>query len=160
MARAAQADWEAYHDAVSFGDPDARELSAMWSSFCHALDDVIDGEALDTEGFSAEMVRALGAFSFNPFYQKHKHELWGLIVQSISYYMESDRWRYSQNPDEVKHANAMRAFYDCVNYQIGYIASGYSFEKMRVLTKQWRDFIWKDVNADGVGVVDEPWRAK
>jgi len=159
MSRANQIDWEQYHDAISFGDPDAREFSAMWSSFCHVLDDVIDGEELNTEGFIKEMVRAITAFSFNPFYQKHKRELHGLIIQASSAFLDSQRWRYSQVSNEAKHANAMRAFYDCVNYHIAYISSGYNYDRMRAVTIQWRDFIWKDVNAEGVGVVDESWRA-
>ena len=158
--RATQADWEKYHDELSFGDPHAREFSAMWSAFCHMIDDVIDGEKIKAEGFVEELIRVIGEFSFNPFYQKHRCELFPLIIQSASAFMDSYRWEDS--PDHLKHnhANALRSFYDCVNYQVAYISSGYDFGKMRTLTKKWRDFIWVDVNADGADALDQPWRER
>ena len=120
--RATQADWEQYHDELSFGDPHAREFSAMWSSFCHMFDDVIDGENITPEGFVSELIRIIGVFSFNPFYEQHKVELFPLIVQAANAFLDS--WRWADETDRLKHnhANALRTFYDCVNYQVAYIS--------------------------------------
>jgi len=158
MSRATQEDWDRYHKELSFGDPHAEEFSCMWSSFCHMIDDVVDKEEIDPVGFVSELIRVIDAFSFNPFYLQHKRELHALIVQSASAFLDSFRWAESGETLQTTHANALRAFYDCVNYQVAYISSGYNFDKMRKLTQKWRDFNWIDVNASGVTAWDERWK--
>ena len=160
MRRATQADWERFHDEISFGNAHARAFTGMWSSFCHLIDDVVDGEKIDAAGFVTELMRAIEAFSFNPFYLQYKRELYPLIVQSASAFLDSYRWEHSPETLQATHANALRVFYDCVNYHVAYICSGNDFNKMREVTERWRDFVWSDVNTDGMANLSEGWRVR
>jgi hypothetical protein len=146
------------HLEYAHGDEDALRFNSAWCGFCHALDDAIDGEKIEAEAFVTEMLESLQVFSSNPFYQKHKHELMPLIVQSASAFLDSHRWELSNNDLERRHANVLRIFYDCVVDHVAYITSGYDFNRLRELSKKWRDRIWQDVNSDAPSEQIEPWK--
>jgi hypothetical protein len=157
MQRLNQEQWDEMHRDFSNGNDEARKFNSAWCGFCHALDDVVDGEEINAEAFVAEMLESLQAFSNNEFYQEHKHELLPLIIQSANAFLDSFRWELSENEMERRHANVLRIFYDCVVDHVAYITSGYDFSRLRFLSKKWRDRIWQDVNADEPSAQNEPW---
>jgi hypothetical protein len=157
MHRLTQAEWEEMHRDFSHGNEDALRFNSAWCGFCHALDDVVDGEPIDAEAFISEMLEALQVFAGNAFFQQHKHELLPLIIQSANAFLDSHRWEMSENALERQHANVLRIFYDCVVDHVAYITSGYDFNRLRYLSKKWRDRIWQEVNSPDASPTLEPW---
>ena len=154
------AEWDELHIDYANGNPDALKFNAMWTRFCHALDDIVDGEKLNRDGIVWVMMSTLLEMGKNKFFHQNCAELSGLIIQATNTYLDSCVWEKSTSPSERAHANVLRIYYDMVVDHVAFITSGRDFARLRYLSHKWRSRVWADMNSQEASEVDniEFWK--
>ena len=97
---------------ISFiANGDEYAANFMWDFWCftHLYDDLVDRDKAVDGGVAArELVKFIAQLSFNPFYQKHKDQLFPLIVQAVNRWLDGDEWERSGDPKKVAAAAVIR----------------------------------------------------
>lgn len=120
-------------------DEGAMKFCTSFVAWCHWIDDLVDRDKLwlprDTVNVNLD---ALIAFSENPFFQKHKHQLLPLIIQSFRAYADSNEWEKRDNIRDRRAADIIKSTYHEVVWHVAYIVGGW--EHLRDVTKHCRKF--------------------
>ena len=122
------------------GSLEAARFLVAWHHYCHALDDVVDGDTLAVT--IIDVGRWANDLYSTPFYQRH-HAILGPLVQLITItYEDSVLWQESepawrrQISDVIRHAGA-----DMVR-MVAYLTGGY--EAMRAISLPLREVCYRE----------------
>ena len=86
---------------------DAMAFDFMWRfwNFMHVYDDLVDQDKpIGVETAAQELLAFVQTISFNPFYQKHSHQLYPLIVRCCHRWVTGDEMLASD--DDTKRAQS------------------------------------------------------
>jgi hypothetical protein len=94
-------DAKAWFKAAANGDKHAYDFLWRFWCFAHCYDDLLDqGKPVTMEMGVREFMNFFTMISYNPFYQKHKDQLYALITQVCTRWLDGDEWE--QSDDKVK----------------------------------------------------------
>jgi hypothetical protein len=82
---------------------DAMAYDFLWRFWCfaHCYDDLLDqGKPVDPDMGVREFMKFFTMISFNPFFLKHKEQLFALITQVCTRWLDGDEWERSE--DRIK----------------------------------------------------------
>jgi hypothetical protein len=82
---------------------DAMAYDFLWRFWCfaHCYDDLLDqGKPVSSDMGVREFMNFFTMISFNPFYQRHKEQLFALITQVCTRWLDGDEWEKSD--DRIK----------------------------------------------------------
>ena len=83
------------------GDVAAYDFLWRFWCFAHCYDDLLDkGKPVDPEMGVREFMNFFKMISFNPFFIKHKEQLFALITQVCTRWLDGDEWE--QSDDQIK----------------------------------------------------------
>jgi hypothetical protein len=92
---------KAFMAAAANGDKYAYDFLWRFWCFAHCYDDLLDGDKEVSMNMGMrEFVNFFTMISFNPFYQKHKEQLYALIIQVCTRWLDGDEWEKSD--DKIK----------------------------------------------------------
>lgn len=88
-------------EKASNGDPDAYDFLWRFWCFLHCYDDLLDRDKpVHLDMGVREFMNFFTMISYNKFYQKHKDQLYALIIQVCNRCLDGDEWENSK--DQMK----------------------------------------------------------
>lgn len=122
---------------ISCGNADAERFALRFMDFCHAVDDLLDGDSsFDKERLVRVLMVGVLEFTMNPFYQMNRHLLLPLIIQGSNAFLDSERFAASANAQDRRKADVFKAFYSEVLWHIAFLTGGFEF--MREMSRKHR----------------------
>jgi len=114
---------------VTQGDEYARQFLAAWHHYCHAIDDIVDGDI----PFSAEtllklLVQANQVYSL-PFYLRNALILQPVVASVTSTYADSVAWEKDSEPWKRNIADVIRQCGNEMVLTIAWIVGGYDHQR-------------------------------
>jgi len=123
--------------AAANGDKYAYDFLWRFWCFAHCYDDLLDkGKEVSMEMGVREFVNFFTMISFNPFYQRHKEQLYALIIQVCTRWLDGDEWEKS--PDKIKRivSHVVRCGDVDLYMHVAFLTGGW--DHMRTLTSMRR----------------------
>ena len=125
-----------YAEATS-GSEAARQWLAAWHFYCHAIDDLVDGDVvLNTESMLDLLIQANSLYSM-PFYTEHGIRLAPMVAQVTSTYADSVAWEKSDIEWKARIADVIRCCGNDMVLQVAWILGGYP--RMRAISLSLRE---------------------
>lgn len=129
---------------LAHGNKEAFEFMWVFWKFTHTYDDLVDRDRPVGNQLAAQR---LGEFiteiSFNTFYQTHKLQLHGLIIQALTRWIDGDTWEKSESPLHRAWSSPVRCGDVDMFMHIAYLCGGWSH--LRAMAKHRR----YDMNSKG-----------
>ena len=134
---------------VCKGNKDAERFCKTFVAYCHLLDDCVDRDKpCDAERVARESIEFIVELSVNPFFQAHKAQLIGLIIQGFRAWADSNAPKY--NPTEFKDGtlerlyerDVIKGFYHEAVYHVAAILGGW--EHLRKVTELCRSYDFEE----------------
>ena len=121
--------------AASNGDVYAYEF--LWRLWCfeHCFDDLIDQDVeINKELCVRELIKFVTCLSYNPFYQEHKDQIYGLLVQACTRWLDGDEWEQSEDETRRICASVVRCGDLDIWLHVAYLTGGWDYmRKLRFL---------------------------
>jgi hypothetical protein len=121
-----------YFLAAANGDKHAYDFLWRFWCFAHCYDDLLDGDKkVGMDIGVREFVNFFTMISFNPFYQKHKEQLYALIIQVCTRWLDGDEWE--QSDDKIRRivSHVVRCGDIDLYMHVAYLTGGW--DRMRSL---------------------------
>lgn len=126
-------------------DPDALLFAVSFLAYCHAIDDIIDGDKTDSEHIIKTFEFAATLYS-SPFYQRNINILYALVRATSNAYADSVRMEKSKVKWEQTIADTLRQYGNEVIIACIEIVSGY--DARREVSQQIRSISYKEHHTD------------
>lgn len=110
------------------GNVEAAEFLCLWSRYCHAVDDVVDGDTKDAEGIISAFAQAPLVYG-HPFYLEHMSALRVVALLVSNMYADSEDMARGSEPWHHQFAEAYRHAGNEMVMAVALICGGY--EHMR-----------------------------
>lgn len=112
--------------AAANGDPSAYEFLWQFWCFAHCYDDLLDKDKLVPNELG---VRAFAKFfhvlSFNEFYQRHKLQLYALVIQVCNRWLDGDEWEGSKDRQKRVLSQVVRCGDVDLYLHVAYLTGGW-----------------------------------
>jgi hypothetical protein len=134
------------------GNQDAERFCRAWVTRCHELDDCHDRDRpSDAERMAAAFLAFDLELAANPFFQTHRSQLLGLMVQSANAWLDSNRkfqWRDSPSARDlaIEHETrnaVLKGFYHEVVFFCAFLTGGW--KHLRYVTQECREYDFEKV---------------
>jgi len=133
-----------YAEATA-GNESARQWIAAWHFYCHAIDDLVDGDAvLNTESMLDLLIQANSLYSM-PFYIENWFRLQPVIAQITSTYADSVAWEKADEEWKRQTSDVLRLCGNDMILQVAWIIGGY--KHMRAISLKLREFAYHSQHA-------------
>jgi hypothetical protein len=117
-------------------DTDAAKFVRAFGSWCHAIDDVVDGETKDSEGIIKAFMLPAAIFSSN-FYQQNIQALFPIVMLIANAYADSVQWEKSCEEWKARQSDVLR---NCGNEMLlAVIGICRGYEAMRQVSQMIRE---------------------
>ncbi|CAB5220285.1 hypothetical protein UFOVP235_28 [uncultured Caudovirales phage] len=131
-----------YFAVIANGDIHAFEFMWITWSFSHCFDDLVDGDvSVSTEVAARAFIRYVQMLSFNPFYLKHKENLFPFIVMAINRWCDGDDWKNSDDPDKRAVSNIIACGDVDLYFHVAFLTGGWDHLRK---CKEFRAYDTKD----------------
>ena len=109
------------------GDPHAADFLWRFWNFSHAFDDLIDQDKpITAEKAMRELLLFVQMLSFNPFYQRHKDQLYSLLVQIGATVVDCDDWLAASKDTETRRIARAIGPGDCeLIFHVAFLTGGW-----------------------------------
>jgi hypothetical protein len=124
--------------AVANGD--AAAYAFLWRFWCftHLYDDLVDRDKpVNGEIAARELMGFIHSLSFNPFYLKYRDQLFSLIVQALTRWLDGDEWEKSDDEFKRVASRVVRCGDIDLYMHAAYLTGGW--DRMRTL-KELRSY--------------------
>lgn len=136
----------AIYAEVTNGNEYARQFIAAWHHYCHAIDDVIDGDvSYSTESLLQLLIQANQVYSL-PFYMQHALVLQPVVASVTNNYADSVAWEKSEQPWKRNIADVIRQCGNDMILTIAWICGGY--EHQRKISLKLREIAFHSQHKD------------
>lgn len=112
---------------ATLGDVNALDFLRIFLHWVHLIDDVIDGQSPGSGEYvilvNLELLRML---AFNPFWEKHKHSLFPIILQAARAYADSNAWAARPDFRDRASSDVLKSQYQDVWFHVAYLCGGYA----------------------------------
>jgi len=126
---------------VCNGNAEAHQFNSLWYTYCHNIDDLIDG---DNGPISAEAkleIFAVAAALYNcNFYRQHQAALYPIVLMVTNAYADSVKWEDSDQDHQRKMADVLRMAGNEMYNAVALITGGW--QHMRSVSSEIRDQDW------------------
>lgn len=119
----------AVYEEVVLGNEYARQFIAAWHHYCHAIDDIIDGDVPFTpESFLGVLIQANQVYSL-PFYLRNALVLQPVVASVTSAYADSVAWEKADEPWKRNIADVIRQCGNDMVLTIAWLCGGYEHQR-------------------------------
>lgn len=130
---------------VCMGRPDAMLYCTLWFGYCHAIDDLIDNMEDNKPTTSPEEILRLfataAAIYNNPFYVKHREQLFPAVLSITNMYADSVAWEKSPIDHHRAIADILRCCGNEMFFLVALVIGGW--DHMRAVSPKIRDRSWR-----------------
>ena len=130
------------YEQAANGNADALLFLMAFHVYCHAIDDLIDGDLEKSAENILDILMQANVLYSTPFYQAHSIRLGGIIASITNTYADSVAWEKSDEPWKKSVADVIRQCGNDMVLAVAAITSGY--RGMRNLSLRLREFAYKN----------------
>lgn len=133
------------------GNASAAEFLCLWALYCHAIDDVVDGDTKDAEGVIRSFTLAPLVFG-HPFYIENISALRVVTLLVSNMYADGEAWKSADEHWRRQFADSYRHAGNEMVFAVALICGGY--EHLRSVSEMQRTICY-DTQHPRAAAIDE-----
>src|ERR1051326_6385798 len=117
------------------------EFILAYISYCHAIDDLVDGDKTDAK-YIIQCFNFAAVLYSSQYYRDHQEQLFPLIMSAGLSYVQSVDYERSKVPWKLKFADSLRS--EANNVLIFIVNNESGYEKALEFSEKLREFSYKE----------------